>query len=107
MKKKNTNPMDEKEFKLYTQKIVGALGDDISGFFNIIRDTFEYFMESDGIIEKTQISIEEFEKMIEEIIKVLGKKESVRFFKAVYDALPKETITYFGVMVKVFEEICN
>jgi hypothetical protein len=107
MKNGNNKPMNEKEFKLYTQKRVDTLGDDISGFFNIIRDTFAYFMESDVVIERTQISIEEFEKMIEEIIKVLGGKESVRFFKAVYDALPKETITYFGVMVKVFEEICN
>jgi hypothetical protein len=99
------NPMDEKEFKSYTQKIVGALGDDISGFFTVIHDTFEYFMESDAVIEKTQISLEEFEIMIEKAIKVLGKESSVRYFKAVYDALPKETITYFGVMVKVFEEI--
>jgi hypothetical protein len=62
-------------------------------------------MESDVIIEKTQISLEEFEMMIKEIIKILGKERSVKYFKAVYDALPKKTITYFGVMVKVFEEI--
>lgn len=105
MKRGNINSVDEKEFKSYTQKIVGALGDDISGFFNVIRDTFEYFVESDAVIEKTQISLEEFEMMVEEIIKVLGKEKSVRYFKAVYDALPKKTITYFGVMVKVFEEI--
>jgi hypothetical protein len=38
------------------------------------------------------------------IAKVLGRKESIRFFKAVYDALPKETITYMSVMVRVFEK---
>jgi hypothetical protein len=105
MKRGNINSVDEKEFKSYSQKIVEALGDDISGFFTVIRDAFEYFVESDAIIEKTQISLEEFEMMVEEIIKVLGKENSVRYFKTVYDALPKKTVTYFGVMVKVFEEI--
>jgi hypothetical protein len=97
--------MDEKEFEVYTQKIVDALGDESSGFFTVIHDTFAYFTESDNIIVKTQIALEEFEVMIERATKVLGKEGSVKYFKAVYDALPKETITYFGVMVKVFEEI--
>jgi hypothetical protein len=105
MKKENTNPMNEKEFEAHTKKLVDTLGDDVSGFFNIIHDTFEYFVESDGIIEKTQISLVEFETMTKRIIRVLGKEEAARFFKAVYDALPKKTITYFGIMVKVFEEI--
>jgi hypothetical protein len=43
--------------------------------------------------------------MIKKITKILGKEESVRFFKTVYDALPKKTIKYLGVMVKVFEKI--
>jgi hypothetical protein len=97
--------MDEKEFEAHTKKLVDTLGNDISGFFNVIHDTFEYFVESDAVIEKTQISLEEFKIMTKRITGVLGKEEAVRFFKAIYDALPKETITYFGVMVKVFEEI--
>jgi hypothetical protein len=105
MKRGNSNPMDEKEFEAYTQKIVGVLGDDISGFFTIIHDTFEYFTASDTIIEKTQISLKEFEVMVKKITKILRKEESARFFKAVYDTLPKKTITYLGVMVKVFEKI--
>jgi hypothetical protein len=104
-KRNNTNPMDEKEFEAYIQKTVDALGDDISGFFTIIHDAFEYFIASDNIIEKTQVSLEEFETMLKKITKVLGKKESVRFFNAVYNALPKKTIKYLGVMVKVFENI--
>jgi hypothetical protein len=105
MKGNNINPMDDKEFEAHTRKIVGALGDDISGFFTIIHDTFEHFTVSDNMIEKTQISLEEFEVMIRKITKILGKEESTRFFKAIYDALPKGTITYLGVMVKVFEKI--
>jgi hypothetical protein len=105
MKRKNINPMGEKEFEVYTQKLVDILGDGISGFFTVIHDTFEYFVESDNVIEKTQISLEEFEIMVEEITKVLGKEESVRFFKTIYDALPKKTVTYLGVVVKVFDEI--
>jgi hypothetical protein len=100
-----TDTMDKKEFEIYTQKIVGALGDGISGFFTVIRNTFEYFVESDGVIEKTEISLEEFEIMVEKITKVLGKEGSIKYFKAIYGALPKKTVTYFGVMVKVFEEI--
>jgi hypothetical protein len=49
--------------------------------------------------------LEEFEVITREITKILGKEESVRFFKAVYDTLPKKTITYLGVVVKVFERI--
>jgi hypothetical protein len=105
MKRRNTNPMDDKEFENYTRKIIGVLGDDISGFFTLIHDVFKYFEESDTIIEKTQISLEEFEVMIESITGVLGKEESARFFKAIYNALPKKTITYFGAMVRVFEKI--
>jgi hypothetical protein len=105
MKINTSNPMDEKEFAVYTRKIAAALGDDISGFFTVIRDTFEYFTVSDNIIEKTQISLKEFEVMIEKITKVLGKERSARYFKAVYDALPKETVLYLGVMVKVFKKI--
>jgi hypothetical protein len=99
------NPMDKKEFEVYTQKTVDILGDDISDFFTVIHDTFEYFTVSDNIIEKTQISLKEFEVMIAKITKVLGKERSVKYFKAIYDALPKRTITYFGVMVKVFEKM--
>jgi hypothetical protein len=64
-------------------------------------------VDSDTIIEKQQISLEEFEIMIKKIINILGKEESARFFKAVYDAMPKKTITYPGVMVKVFESFFN
>jgi hypothetical protein len=105
MKGGNINLMDDKEFKVYTRKIVDALGDDTSGFFTVIHDTFEYFTVSDNIIGKTEISLEEFEVMVRKITEVLGEEEAVRFFKAVYNALPKKTITYLGVMVKVFEEM--
>jgi hypothetical protein len=100
-----TDTMNKREFEVYTQKIVGALGDDISGFFNVIRNTFEYFVESDSIIEKTEISLEEFEVMAGKITKILGKERSIQYFKTIYDALPKKTVTYLGVIIKVFEEI--
>jgi hypothetical protein len=105
MKRSAISPTNEKEFEVYTRKIVDALGEDISDFFTVIHDTFEYFTASDNIIEKRQISLEEFEAMIKRITKILGEEESVRFFKAVYDALPKKTIKYMGVAVKVFEKI--
>jgi hypothetical protein len=57
MKINTPNPMDEKEFGYYTRKIIDVLGDDISRFFIVIRDTFEYFTVSDNIIEKTNISL--------------------------------------------------
>jgi hypothetical protein len=98
-------PMNKEEFETYTRKTVDTLGDDISDFFTVIHNTFEYFTASDDIIEKTEISLEEFEVMIKIITKVLGKEESVRYFKAIYDALPKKTVTYLGAMVKIFEKI--
>jgi hypothetical protein len=105
MKREHINPMNDKEFEVYTRKIIDILGDDISSFFTVIRDTFEYFAESDAVIEKTQTSLDEFEVMTEEITRVLGKEEAALFFKAVYDAIPKKTITYLGVMVKVSEKM--
>jgi hypothetical protein len=57
---------------------------------SVIRDTFEYFITSDSIIEKTQVSLEEFEAMTKETTKILRREESVRFFKAIYNALPKK-----------------
>jgi hypothetical protein len=47
-----------------------------------------------------QISLEKFETMTREITKILEKEESVRFFKAVYETLPKKTIKYLGVWLK-------
>jgi hypothetical protein len=105
MKRGNTRLMDGKEFEIYTRRIVDILGDDIAGFFTVIHDVFEYFAELDAVLGKTQISFGEFEAMAEEIIRVLGKEEAALFFKAVYDAVPKKTITYLGVMVKVFEKM--
>jgi DNA-binding ferritin-like protein (Dps family) len=96
--------MNKEEFETYTKKIVDTLGDDVAGFFAVINNTFEYFTTSDDIIKETQISLKEFEAMTNKITKLLGRKESVRFFKAVYDALPKETITYMSVMVRIFEK---
>jgi hypothetical protein len=107
MESENINPMDKEEFEVYTRKIIEALGDGISGFFIFIHDTFQYFIDSDTVIEKSQISLEEFEMMTKEIINILGKEEAIRFFKAVYDAMPKKTVTYLGVMVKVFESFFN
>jgi hypothetical protein len=106
MKRSATSPMNEKEFEAHTRKIVDDLGDDILVFLTVIRDTFEYSTVSDSY-EKTQISLEEFEVMARKITNILGKEESVRFFKAVYDALPKKTIEYLGVIVKVFERMFN
>jgi hypothetical protein len=107
MKRSKINPMDDKEFETYTRKIADVLGDEILGFFTVIHDTFEYFTTSDNIIERTQIPLEEFKIMIRNISKVLGKKESARFFKTIFDALPTKTVKYLGVMVNVFEKIFN
>jgi hypothetical protein len=107
MESENINPMDKEEFEVYARKIIDTSGDDVSGFFTVIHDTFQYFADSDAVIEKTQISLEEFEMMTKKITNILGKEESVRFFRAVYDAMPKKTITYLGVMVKVFESFFN
>jgi hypothetical protein len=105
MKRMNADPMNAREFEARVKKIIDTPGEDISGFFSVIHDTFEYFTASDSIIEKTQISLEKFETMAGKITKILGKEKSVRFFKAVYDALPKKTIKYLGIVVKVFKKI--
>jgi hypothetical protein len=52
MKSENIIPMDKEEFEVYTRKIIDALGDDISGFFTVIHDTFQYFVDSDAVIKK-------------------------------------------------------
>jgi hypothetical protein len=49
MKRTNIKLMNEEEFEVYTRKTIEALGEDVSGFFTVIRDTFEYFTASDDI----------------------------------------------------------
>jgi hypothetical protein len=103
MKTDNIIPMDSEEFEIYVKKIVIALEHEGEIFFDFIREAFEYFTFSDTILERKEVSLNDFEILIKKVENVLGKEDSVRFFRAIYDALPKVTVKYLGVIVSVFE----
>jgi hypothetical protein len=103
MKTDGVNPMGSEEFEIHVKKIVHALEYEGKIFFDFIREAFEYFTFSDTILEEKQVSLGDFEIMVKRVENVLGKEDSVRFFRTVYDALPKTTVKYLGVIVSVFE----
>jgi hypothetical protein len=103
MKRDDVNPMDSEEFKIYVKKIINALEDEGEVFFDFIREAFEYFTFSDTILEGKEVSLNDFEILVKKVENVLGKEDSIIFFRAVYDALPKTTVKYLGVIVSVFE----
>jgi hypothetical protein len=103
MKTDDIISMDSKEFEIYGKKIINALEDEGKIFFDFIREAFEYFTFSDTVLEEKRVSLGDFEVLVKRVENVLGKEDSVRFFKAVYDALPKTTVKYLGVIVSVFE----
>jgi cytochrome c-type biogenesis protein CcmE len=72
-------------------------------FFDFIHEAFEYFTFSDTILEGKEVSLKDFGIIVKKVENVLGKEDSIRFFRAVYDALPKVTIKYLGIIVSVFE----
>jgi hypothetical protein len=103
MKTDDIISMDSEEFEIHVRKIINALEDEGEVFFAFIREAFEYFTFSDVVLEGKQVSLNDFKMMVKKVENTLGKKDSIRFFRAIYDALPKVTVKYLGVIVSVFE----
>jgi hypothetical protein len=103
MKRDGINPMGSTEFEIHVKKIINALEDEGEIFFDLIREAFEYFTFSDTILEGKEVSLNGFEILVKKVENVLGEEDSIRFFRAIYDALPKVTVKYLGVIVSVFE----
>jgi hypothetical protein len=95
--------MNKDEFEARVQHIINTLGHEAVLFFTIIKKMTEYFMKSDEAFMGLPLLLEEFEEVGEDIIDILGQEEGKRFYRAIYDTLPTETVHYLSVMVKLFE----
>jgi hypothetical protein len=103
MNRNKSGPMDCTEFEECTQKVVRHLGSESIRFFTTIHDLERYFLESDAIIKRTALSLKEFEEIGKKIAGFLGEEESARFFKSLYDMIPQKTLSFMGMLVKLFE----
>jgi hypothetical protein len=95
--------MTKDEFQNDVDKIVNILGEEAVMFLMLINNMEEYFLKADEEFYGTTLTPIEFEEIGENIKDVLGQEEGKRFFKAILDTLPTQTVTYLSILVKLFE----
>jgi hypothetical protein len=95
--------MDSKEFTACTQTIAADLGEAAIRFLTTIHDMEQFFLIADKTFARCPLTLEGFEQTAQNITTVLGAETAARFFKSIYDTLPKKTVCYLGIMVKLFE----
>ena len=95
--------MNEDEFLEHVQHIVDVLGHEAVLFFTIIKNMEAFFLDADEKFYGSPLLFNEFEEIGESIKDILGQEEGKRFFKAIYDTLPTQTVHYLSILVKLFE----
>jgi hypothetical protein len=95
--------MDSEEFTKQTQTIAAELGKDAIRFFTTIHDMEQFFLIADATLARCPLTLKAFEQTAQQITTVLGAETAARFFKSIYDTLPKKTVCYLGIMVQLFE----
>jgi hypothetical protein len=83
--------------------IAAELGEDAIRFFTTIHDMEQFFTIADKTFARCPLTLKTFEQTAQQITAVLGAETAARFFKSIFDTLPKKTVCYLGVMVKLFE----
>jgi len=95
--------MNKEEFEIAINKIVNSLGEEAIQFLTVTKQMEEFFLKADEEFYGSSLLINEYEEIGESIKDVLGQEEGRRFFKAIYDTLPTQTVYYLSVLVKLFE----
>jgi hypothetical protein len=95
--------MDCEEFTKQTKTIAAELGENAIRFFTTIHDMEQFFLIADTTFARCPLTLKAFEQTAQQITTVLGTETAARFFKSIFDTLPKKTVCYLGVMVKLFE----
>jgi hypothetical protein len=96
--------MTKEAFEAQVRYITDAFGDRALRFFTTIGNMTEFFRQADQAVEASPISDREFERTEERIVTLLGMDEAAQLFKAIFEAAPKKTVRYLGLLVKVFEQ---
>ena len=92
--------MTKEEFQIDVDKIVNVLGDEAIQFLSTVKKMEEFFIKADDEFYGSPLLVNEIGENIKD---VLGEEEGKRFFRAIYDTLPTQTIFYISVLVKLFE----
>jgi len=95
--------MTQDEFQTHVQHAIETLGEDAILFFISVKKMEEYFLKADEAFLGAPLLIEEVGPIGHDIVDVLGQEDGTRFFKAIYDTLPTETVYYLSVLVKLAE----
>lgn len=95
--------MNKEEFEIAVNKIINVLGEEAALFLSTTKQMEEFFINADEEFYGSSLLISEYEEIGESIKDVLGQEEGKRFFKAIYDTLPTQTVYYLSVLVKLFE----
>jgi len=95
--------MTKDEFEIHVQHAIQTLGEEAVLFFISVKKMEEYFLKADEAFLSAPLLIEEVNEIGHGIIDVLGQEEGKRFFKAIYDTLPTQTVYYISILLKLAE----
>jgi len=95
--------MTKEEFEIDVNKIIDILGKEALQFLTVTKKMEEFFLKADEAFLGSSLLLNEYEEIAESIKDVLGEEEGKRFFRAIYDTLPTQTVYYLSVLVKLFE----
>ena len=91
------------EFQDHVNNIINSLGEEAIVFLTVIKKMEEYFLKADEDFYGTPLLLEEFAEIGHNVLDVLGNEDGKRFFNAIWDTLPTQTIMYLCLLVKLFE----
>ena len=95
--------MTKEEFEDHIKKIINVLGEEAVQFLLMIQKMEAFFLKADEEFTGSPMLLEEFEEIGQSVIDVLGNDDGKRFFKAIWDTLPTQTVWYLYLLVKLFE----
>jgi len=95
--------MTKEEFEFYMNRAVQTLGEEAVLFFISVKHMEEFFLKADELFLSAPLLVEEIKDIGHDIVDVLGQEEGKRFFKAIYDTLPTQTVYYLSILLKLAE----
>jgi len=95
--------MTKDEFETHVQHVIQTLGEEAVLFFISVKKMEEYFLKADEAFLGAPLLVEEIKDIGHDIVDVLGQEEGKRFFKAIYDTLPTQTVYYLSILLKLAE----
>jgi hypothetical protein len=95
--------MTKDEFEAHINHSIQTLGEEAVLFFISVKKMEEYFLKSDEAFMGAPLLVEEIKAIGHDILDVLGQEDGKKFFKAIYDTLPTQTVYYLSILLKLAE----